>query len=124
MTVRRILVCSLLAIGLVISLWLYRAPWKEKQSCVSPDGNWSITLFGARDVLSVQVRIAVESRDRGEVFSDIIDARDDWLDFDSRYHDLECSDTGARLGPGWWDGQNIGYYSLTWTDMMSSNEDY
>ena len=49
----------------------------------------------------------------GEVaFEETIDRVDMWVDVEHRYHALACTDTEARLGPKYWDGEMFTDYVL------------
>ena len=105
-------------IGLLVlgAYWQWSRPHLYKR-CASPTGAWFVSVYRSHVGLSVPVRVEVIARDGQVVFTEIIDARDTWRDVEDRYPDLVCEAGSARLGPGYWNGKESGWFTVPVPDQ-------
>jgi hypothetical protein len=92
---------------------------------MSPDGGWRVNVMRTRNPLyplvdGVEVTVEVRSASGKVMLRDAIDSRDRWEDVEARYPEVVCRDDSILVGPGWFDGQQSGYYSVARVGMTHS----
>jgi hypothetical protein len=108
------LLISATVVSIALGLFGY-SQWSRPRlykQCSSPDKAWSVRVFRSHGVLSVPVTVEVVSGNDSPYFIDVIDARDTWNDVEDRYPDLDCDVNSARIGPGYWNGKESGYFQI------------
>lgn len=121
----------LLAIGICLPVAVTGSAWygwtapKLYRSAQSPDRGWKVTVTRARNPLyplvdGVDVIVEVQDASGNRLLKDTIDSRDRWGEVEERYPEVVCRDDSILVGPGWFDGQRSGYYSIARVGLTHS----
>jgi hypothetical protein len=115
-------IITLVAVLLITAVsWWWQMRPHVYRAATSPDGSWSVTVLRKRSapppMEGIDVIVRVKNAKGIVLLDQVIDNRDIWTDVDDRYPDISCMNDEIRIGPKWWNGKEMAYWSLKKKDL-------
>ena len=106
--------CLIASVSAVLAMAVANFSPQLYKQATSPDGSWSVQVHRCQTfpMFNVDVIVTELLEDGTVLFNDRIDRRDLWEDVDERYPDVICENDEIRLGPSYWDGTKLTYFTI------------